>query len=509
MVYIKYQSHTLLYGESFFWFVSSFYVAFYTLPNLGDIHSGQRLVIEYVPGWRKLLHLYNEYIYPSRAIRIVTAIAATLLQSVYSIGFILLAFFLQDDVLDYFLHIDQASYKYTLSYKSIFYGPLVYRLGICLMTGLALNNREYKTWEIHKKFHIFSVDERRQMKAALVCAIVSSFDWACQMCELFYLTYVILPIKLNRVDVRETFTWPTIGEIMALTYLGTMNIALLYRPMALIMFSTSCLSSHLHLINEQLKVYYQKYNSNDQTSRQVPQVVNETNIDEACEPGRCDISNHRMHKKEPRKGSMFQERNPMKGQLAICQDTESNQSNFKATKTIKTIYELEHHLAQLSLYVQEIDSTSPSVIFAQTAINFVATFFAIFYYIEAQTLVAKETLGYSAQLILLYISARMIPIMTMFFFGQSVKTERETLLTNLEFIYFRNEINCNTLYKQMTSSQFSLSQLFRLADSLRLKCDNLLELDLRSFLDIIVYLATSVLIVIQFDIVMLQEEPVR
>lgn len=206
---------------------------------------------------------------------------------------------------------------------------------------------------------------------------------------------------------------------------------------------------------------------------------------------------------------MFQERNPMKGQLAICQDTESNQSNFKATKTIKTIYELEHHLAQLSLYVQEIDSTSPSVIFAQTAINFVATFFAIFYYIEAQTLVAKETLGYSAQLILLYISARMIPIMTMFFFGQSVKTERETLLTNLEFIYFRNEINCNTLYKQMTSSQFSLSQLFRLADSLRLKCDNLLELDLRSFLDIIVYLATSVLIVIQFDIVMLQEEPVR
>lgn len=161
--------------------------------------------------------------------------------------------------------------------------------------------------------------------------------------------------------------------------------------------------------------------------------------------------------------------------------------------------QFERHFVQLDLFVSEVDRQAPSALFALSIINMVITVHTIFFVFE---LIYQDQ--YRLWLIVLYMVARLLPLMVLFVIGHSFEMEKKKLLSQLEVIYLQDPTQC-LIYKHISDALFSMARIFKLLGSIRFNSDDLMVVNMETMKRYIIYIATTVFIIKQYDALIVAE----
>lgn len=167
----------------------------------------------------------------------------------------------------------------------------------------------------------------------------------------------------------------------------------------------------------------------------------------------------------------------------------------KPVCVIRNLHQLEHHLTRLSLFVGDMDQCAAEVVCAMCFLVFIQFIYSVFFLVE----VAKHFPGY---LMVLFVFVCVLTQLTiplrLFLSGDRMEKEAKRLLANLELIYLQDSSQC-LIYKQHGSHMMaSLARTIELLKTIRFNCDSTMNIDLATLKRFLLYLMTTIFIVVQY-----------
>lgn len=535
MLSIKYQPFSLLYGQSIFWLVYSVFAPLHLLPDLSNCKC--QYVVERIPRSQMVVSLVNL----ARNNSIIRTLFNTTFigfQVTYLFIYLIGNFLLTANRLASF----GSQYSESLTYKVLYNTPTLSNLGLLIITLRNMLDYEGRLWNILDDFDTLSIDYNYQARFAKFCMLLTVPDIIIHMLESFLIVnYIIASANYDRfigkyfssLYYQAAFTYSM--YVLALMS-GLVNMMIRYKPLSSLLYSSTCVSKHLALINSQLTIQHhgiagkmQLTHSNTDamsgtttaaTAVNTTKIIANTNYNNKMDldPNlemfkqryndrlkRFEIYNSPRTSLPVIENSTGARLSLVGGQQAIkLQDsskktttTSSNsqsQNNEKPYFSISNLYELERHLTKVSNLMYDMDRIAPESMLALTAINFMQYFFLAYY------LLFDRTWTLSVAYICICF-ARTLPISVMLISGTRLEKECKRLVIKLESIYLQNQSQ-SLIYKQMASSHLSLARIFKILERIRINCDGLMKINSGTLRKCFIYLATIMVIVVQYDALM-------
>ena len=443
----SFQRRSILYGYSLSWIVSFVAAPYLKWPDLSRLQEpsvvfgGQTSLNHWL--WLQR-HSCLRYWSPKLVVVSQTSLLCGLLVWTVASNGLMLA------------QTELANQPHALSYKFIYSSTIANRAGLLITTLLILLNKSTSNlWMVIVRNNILSTDERTQLR--LMVLILSSLVADGLLSWLELLGRVNL-FRIGRYspDLLDA----SLASILLTLYLALLNIAnvaIRYRPFVDLVYVTLCLCRHIELLHNQLA-------TDNLSSRQ--RLAQSKGKRKNIHKDNKDDDHHHCPAMETIPAKLF--------------------------SNINNLYELEHHLTQLVLFLDRVDRQAPSAMLILTTLN-LNTFLATFFYLLNAPPTSYTCLG------LVFLFARLLPLLLLFLTGQRLKTQSQRLVYKLEQLYLEGPSEC-LIYKQLAGdSVWLLNRIFKLLDSLRISCDQMTRIDLSALGKLSLYTATAILIVVQYD----------
>ena len=520
MLYIKFTRKSLLYGQSLIWLIFSFFIPFYLWPNFETTRS--ELIIYQLPFARPLIRFFI-YISKWKILRRFVPRIVIITQVVYIFILLTLSVLVHEDL----VHLLGLSQGDSLMYKSTYYGPLFYRIGMAAITLRILAGRQYPEWLVYDKYEIFSIRNQIQLSSIIWCSLSILPDILATLFDLLFL------ISMS----QHRGIYPLIGYLRTNNYLGrcllwlfmtfcSTNVLLRYKPLLNIMYSSICVRLHLNSICNQLSascgcnssspLLFSFSSKAREKKEQVAAGMGHSSAliqANGAHPARASqvlitwAAIEHSDLKTPNPTANGAITSPtldrfLRRRLAAGGDEERVElaamgkalASVERLCTISNLYQLERHLTELELFRSDIDRQAPMVAYLLIIGNMIANFYSTFYALR---------LGLEGPGIFftpLFLTARLLPLVVLFVSSDSMEKAARRLLNQLERLYLQDESQ-SLLYKQTSGTQLSLARVFRLLERLKFTCNGLVSLNLASLTQFILYLGTGVFVVVQYDII--------
>lgn len=162
---------------------------------------------------------------------------------------------------------------------------------------------------------------------------------------------------------------------------------------------------------------------------------------------------------------------------------------------IRNLHQLELHITRLSLFVGDMDRCAAEVVCALCFLVFIQFIYTVFFMVE----MAKNFRSFSTAIFaFICVLIQMAMPLCLFNSGDRMQKEAKKLLANLELIYLEDSSQ-RLVYKQHGSDTMaSLARIIKLLKTIRFNCDKTMNIDLATLKRFILYLVTTIFIVVQY-----------
>lgn len=495
MLNIKYQSYSLLYGHSLFWLWYSILGPLHLLPDLASCKC--QYVVEQLP-FSKLTVALVTIVRHNGFYRTILNLVFITSQLFYLFVYLLGIFSLTAESLADFGSQNSDS----LTFKVLYNTPIMTNGGLLLITLANMLDSENHLWKIYDEFETLSVDYEFQAHEAKRCMLLTLPDVLVNMFENVVILRHIMASDFYRYHFVDSLaphlqmTW-RYATLTLVLLAGIMNCIMRYKPLLSVLYTSTCISKHLALINVQLSI----------KAAQPPTTAAMTSIKEGRQAR--DLDNHeatqrrfgdRLNRFEiynNRAQVPAADANSSRLSLAGEKSREAAAANQTVTShdgkpfSINNLYQLERHLTRVRHLIYDIDQVGPESVLAITAINFMPYFFLAFH--------LTFTKGWTVSIIMICLCfARSLPIIMALLAGSRVEKSCKKLVMILESRYLQTQTQ-SLIYKQMASSHLSLARTLKVLERIKLNCDGLMKIDSGTLKKCYLYIVTIILIVVQYD----------
>lgn len=501
MVYIKFTKKSLLYGESCHWLVFVIFAPFYLWPNIKDTKT--KNVLTDLAITKSLLPLFVR-LSTSRGFQLFIFKLIILTQMSCLLIMIIITVAVNKEFVRIFSHTQEKE----LSYKVLYYGPILYRIGLLVLTGLILKDPNYKRWQDYDRANIFAIEEKKQFKIMLNCCSAATLDGLINFFEVLILLYYLQSDRYNWLKFDSMAKG--IMFFVTLSWINSANILIRYKPLLDTMYSAHCVASHLRFIKNQLLMSGQNFMDPIETTDNHDALNQERQLEPNHLPDYKQLSSDSKLESWTTNGPSDRQKKSFKTR-ETNEKIENSSYDFQFFSSfdseidqgddyiITNVYQLERHITQLDLFVSNIDSDAPSAVISILLLNLLA-FISTFFYV-------KDSPKNVAILAFIFLLSRLMPMVALCKSGSAVINESKGLIGVLEVIYLQDPTQC-LLYKHVGCTQLSLERIFKSLNSIKFSCGGLMDVDYGTLTRLMFYMATAILIVIQYDAIVWRENNV-
>lgn len=497
MLQLSFAQDSLLYGESIFWILSSIIAPLCWIPDLEK--TQHRSAVQDLPHSTQLIRLYKR-LARTWFVRSVWPKVITITHSIYLLIYVVLGIALQGRILESF-NIHEAD---TLTYKTFYYSPTLFRIGLFINSVSALTHMRDSRWTTYDQAHFFAVDETFQVRVAFLCILAVLPDCVFNISDTFLIVSLIRSSDLPQHIRPSRAAWLSIYWLLLIV--GLANSMFLYKPIVNLMFLSACIRRHFKCINEQIDsvgatsttkgtIYRRNFNhASPSTGPSHSALVRRPQGVKRAYPERNSIYDVKNYLSTSNLSPLFEmiSESAMPSKAPLQGQHHDPKHESRQPTEIRNLHQFERHLTQMHAFVSKSDTDSPAIVLSWTYANVMGFFYIILY-----VLCVGDAWGRIPALFNLI--ARLVPMVGLFFLGYTLESECDQLLNKIEVIYLQ-EHSHSLIYKQMLDTQHSLARVFKLLESIKFDCSGLMEVNFKTLKRCAVYVIGGIFLVLQYDL---------